>query len=72
MVRKEQKVARIQPEGLTCIPQRIHCGATPEGEPSDETEALQLSHFYQVLAEVALSVAKRNADHPSPEEENRT
>ena len=47
-------------EGLTRIPQRIHCAATPEGEASDEAEAIQLSHFYQVLAEVAMAVAKRN------------
>ena len=71
MVRKEEKAAKIQPEGLTCIPQSIHCGATPEGEASDETEDLQLSHFYQVLAEVAMSVAKRQADRLPPHKEDR-
>ena len=61
-----------RPEGLTSIHRGIHCAATPEGEATDETEGRQLSHFYQVLAEVALSVAKRKGDDPSPEEENRT
>ena len=60
-----------QPEGLTSIHGGIHCAATPKGEASDETEALQLSHFYQVLAEVAMSVARRQADQISPHKEDQ-
>ena len=71
LVRKEEKAAKIQPEGLTCIPQPIHCGATPEEEPDNETESLQLSHFYQVLAQVAMSVAKRQTDRLPSHQEDR-
>ena len=58
-------------EGLTCIPQRIHCGATPEGEDEtdDEAESLQLSHFYQVLAGLVMSVTKRCGHQGSSQEE---
>jgi len=68
--RKEDRDERRKPEGLTCIPQGIHCAATPKGEASDETEALQLSHFYQVLANVALSVAERKRHQLSPPQED--
>ncbi len=59
MVRKEQKVARIQPEGLTCIPQRIHCGATPEGETLSEVDIIAVEQFLDTLADVAMAVASR-------------
>ncbi len=58
-----------QPEGLTSIHGGIHCAATPKEEASDETEALQLSHFYKVLAEVAMAVAKRKGHQLSPSQE---
>ncbi len=45
--------------GLTPIHSRIHCGATPEVETIGETDRLQLDHLFGVLADVALSVAKR-------------
>ena len=57
-------------EGLTCIPQRIHCVATPEGELDGEREGLQLSHFFQVLAQVAMSVTGRNNRRGSSQNEN--
>ena len=60
-----------RPEGLTSIHRGIHCAATPEGEDTDETEAIQLSHFFKVLAEVALSVARRKVDQLSPHEEDQ-
>ena len=59
------------PEGLTGIHRGIHCAATPEGEQDDEAERLQLSHFYQVLAEVAIAVAKRNRGQCSPSKEDQ-
>ena len=47
------------PNALTCIHGRIHCAATHDEEPLSETDRLQLNHFFEILAEVALSVAKR-------------
>ncbi len=45
--------------GLTPIHGRIHCAATQQVETLNETERLQLDHLLAVLADVALSVAKR-------------
>lgn len=42
-------------KALTPIHRGIHCAATP----TDETNRIQLQHFFNVLADVALSVAKR-------------
>ena len=42
-------------KALTPIHSGIHCAATP----ADETNRIQLQHFFNVLADVALSVAKR-------------
>ena len=46
--------------GLTCIRGRIHCGATQQGETLRDTDRIQLDHFFDVLADVALSVANRS------------
>ena len=48
------------PEALTCIGQPIHCAATPE-EPSgqNEQDEMDITNFLNVLAEVALAVARR-------------
>ncbi len=46
--------------GLTPIHSRIHCAATQEVETLSETDRLQLDHLFNVLADVALSVAKRS------------
>ena len=40
-------------KALTPIHRGIHCAATP----TDETNRIQLQHFFNVLADVALSVA---------------
>ena len=45
--------------GLTRIHGRIHCVATEQVETLSETDRLQLKHFFEVLADVALSVARR-------------
>ena len=45
--------------GLTPIHRRIHCAATAQVETLGETDRLQLNHLFDVLADVALSVAKR-------------
>lgn len=42
-------------EGLTGIPARIHSATTPE-----EVQRLQVDHFLDAIADVALSVAARN------------
>ncbi len=59
MVRKEQRAARIQPEGLTCIPQRIHCGATPEGESLADVDIMAIETFLDALVDVAMVAASR-------------
>ena len=50
--------------GLTPIHRRIHCAATQEVETLSETDRLQLDHLFNVLADVALSVAKRRLTTP--------
>ena len=47
------------PNALTRIHGRIHCAATQHEETLSETDKLQINHFFDVLADVALSVAKR-------------
>ena len=47
------------PDALTPIHGRIHCAATQRGETLSETDRIQLNHFFDVLADVVLSVAKR-------------
>ncbi len=50
-------------QGLTCIPRRIHCAATPDAETPEytEMERLMVDNFLNTLAEIALAVAARNA-----------
>ena len=46
--------------GLTCIHGRIHCGAA--GGPIDdenESHQIEIRHFIDALAELALAVARR-------------
>ena len=50
-------------EGLPGIHARIHSAAT-----SEETEALQIAAFLDALADVALSVARRNAQSDEGDE----
>lgn len=46
--------------GLTCIHGRIHCGAA-DGPINDKNESHQIEvrHFIDALAEIALAVARR-------------
>ena len=48
-------------EGLTCIPQRIHCATTRDTteEEYSETDMIIVQNFLHTLAEVALAVASR-------------
>ena len=49
-----------RPEGLTCIPLRIHCPATPDApEDVDELDRIDIDNFLSTLAEVAFAVARR-------------
>jgi hypothetical protein len=48
-------------KGLTGIPQRIHCPATTDSGGGDELEQIQVDHFLQTLADIALAVASRKA-----------
>ncbi len=46
--------------GLTPIHQRIHCAATTDsGGDNNELEQMQVDHFLQTLAGIALAVAAR-------------
>ena len=50
-------------DGLTGIPQRIHCTATIDATEGRNSEAdmIIINNFLNTLAEVALAVAIRNA-----------
>ena len=50
------------PEGLTCIHPRIHCVATPDtGDLNsyDELDCIDIDYLISTLAEVAISIARR-------------
>ena len=53
-------------QGLTCIPRRIHCAATP-GTDEDYTEAerVMVDNFLNILAEVAIAAATRKRSERS-------
>ena len=58
MARRPRKSGPLN--GLTPIPQGIHCPATTEGVgENSELEQLQIDHFNQTLADIALAVAAR-------------
>ena len=61
MARKQQSQPRSGPEnGLTSIPLRIHCPATTDWVGgNDELEQMQVDHFLDTLAGVALAIASR-------------
>ncbi len=47
-------------KALTCIPEGIHCAATPEDpEGNDELDEIAINHFLDTLAEVAMAIANR-------------
>ena len=47
-------------DGLTCVHGRIHCAAA-EGPPdgANELQQIEIRHFIDTLAEIALAVARR-------------
>ncbi len=61
----QQDRESVPANGLTPIHRRIHCAATTEGgdlnDEYDELEQIQVDHFLQTLARIALSVAVRQA-----------
>ena len=61
MAERTQNQSGIPPQnGLTSIPQPIHCVATDEGEDEhNEADRVIIQHFLQTLAEIALAVAAR-------------
>ena len=64
MDRVEQQNSKFpEKNGLTGIPQRIHCTATEDsgGSEVDELDRIDIENFLDVLAQVALSVAARRA-----------
>ena len=49
--------------GLTGIPQPIHCAATTDGGGVlDDIDQIQVDYFLQTLAQIALAVAARKVD----------
>ena len=51
--------------GLTPIHPRIHCAATKDSggdDQNDDLERLQVEHFLNTLAQIALAVAARSVD----------
>ncbi len=49
--------------GLTPIPQPIHCAATDDGGGVlDELDQLAVNHFLETLAQIALAVAARRTN----------
>lgn len=58
MSRSRRKISPSN--GLKCIDRGIHCPATNDGGGSnDELEQIQVNHFLNTLARIALSVASR-------------
>ena len=53
--------------GLTCIPRRIHCAATPDTESPEytEVERVIVDNFLKTLAEVAIAAATRKRSERS-------
>ena len=62
----QQHRESVPANGLTPIHRRIHCAATTEGgdlnDEYDELEQIQVDHFLQTLAKIAIAVAARQAD----------
>ena len=54
---------RDSQEALTSIPMGIHCAATEEPNPDEDTlgelDEIDIDHFITTLAEVAMAVATR-------------
>ncbi len=53
--------------GLTRIPRRIHCAATPDTDAPDYTEAerVMVDNFIKTLADVAIAAATRKRSERS-------
>ena len=62
----QQHRESVPANGLTSIHGPIHCAATTEGgdlnDEYDELEQIQVDHFLQTLAKIAIAVAARQAD----------
>ena len=50
--------------GLTGIPQGIHCAATQTsgGSSTDELDDIAIEHFLNTLSEVAIAIAARESE----------
>ena len=47
-------------DGLTCIHRRIHCGAADRPiDDGNEFHQIEIRHFTDALAEIALAIARR-------------
>lgn len=74
MDRSEHQNDKIPEEnGLTGIPQRIHCPATQYsgGRESDELDRIAIEQFLDALAEVALSIAARGLSEKQEQNQER-
>jgi hypothetical protein len=60
----QRSLAEGGEDGLTCIPESIHCVATSEGsEDNNELDCVAVENFIDTLAEIALAVAARSVSH---------
>ena len=58
--KQTNQVVDRPPNGLTGIPQRIHCVATQDRvEPENEIDRMVIDNFLEALADVALAAAAR-------------
>ena len=48
-------------QGLTCIPRRIHCAATPDTlEEHSELDRMAIDNFIDELASITISIIRRS------------
>ena len=60
---KPKKASDTASNGLTGIPEPIHCPATRnESEAENELDEIAVERFLETLAAVALSIAARESD----------
>ena len=63
----QEQTSGVSPPGrsgaekaLTPIHRRIHCGATADHlDGDDELDRIAIDHFLDILAEIALAIARR-------------
>lgn len=72
-IEKPENVSNSASNGLTGIPKSIHCPATQTsgGSSNHELNNIQVEHFLDTLAEVALSIAARELSEKQEQDQER-